>query len=364
MSNLKDPQLASSNNIESTKKIQINDRILIPYFSLYSDRIVLHPRPFNGVVKRKQHPNSINNLKKTKFQGNISKCQKSTIKKKLTSWLSSIEHYNLQLINKFQKKPHYPVFVTLTLSSKQIHPDQEIKKRLLDLFIKTLKYKFDVKYYFWRAESQKNGNIHFHLLIDKYVSYLDLKNCWNRIQNKLNYIDEFEKIHNHRNPNSVDIRSANKTSNFINYVIKYCIKDEKVRKVAGRVFGMSDSLRTIAIYQNVLDSYLSDDLIKYEKHNYFKIYKQEYSTVIIFQPSFYKTSLYNQLINDSHSYYLDLYSSLYSSKCQDKKIINTSFEQLINKPQQLQLTKFIDQVKVINNYNHMTTMGKKNYPYR
>ena len=124
---------------------------------------------------------------------------------------------------------------------------------------KYLKNKFGIEKYFWRAEAQKNGNIHFHLIVDKYVKYEDLRIIWNRVQNKLNYIDKFEEKNHYRNPNSVDVRSAAQVKNFINYVLKYCLKEEKSRKIEGRIYGMSDELRSINIFQSILDSQISDE---------------------------------------------------------------------------------------------------------
>jgi len=361
MENPSSSQLVYNNSIKSTKNVQVNERIIIPYFSLYSDRIVIHPRIFTGISKRKYNSKSLKNLKKKKFAGQISKTQKLIIKKRLTAWLTSIEIKNNQNKNSFTQHKHYPVFITLTLSASQQHSDQEIKKRLLDQIIKVLKRKYKITEYFWRAEKQKNGNIHFHLIVDKYVDYKELKKEWNKIQNKLNYINRFADVFLHRNPNSVDVRSAEQVKNFVNYVLKYCLKDEKNQVVEGRVFGMSDNLREIGVYQNVLDGQLSAEILRYEKYNYFKVYKQEYATVIIFEKSFYKTSFYNQLKIESESYYLELYENIYNPRVRSKKIIKEFKEKIIKKPEQLTLKKLTDQIKTINQVNLLNTKDENKY---
>jgi len=90
-------------------------------------------------------------------------------------------------------------FITLTLSSKQIHSDNVIKNKLLNQFLIELYYKFKVSNYVWRAEKQANGSIHFHILINKFIPWSEIRNCWNRIQNKLGYVDryrdEMKKFH-------------------------------------------------------------------------------------------------------------------------------------------------------------------------
>ena len=351
MEKLSNRQLVYNNTFKSTKNEPINERILIPYYSLYSDRIVIHPKPFNNIVRKKIRDTSLKNLKKPKFRGNLSKTQKATIKKKLTAWLTSIQLHNLNQNNQFEKREYYPVFITITLSAKQQHSDNEIKRKFLDLFIKNLKNKFGVNKYFWRAESQQNGNIHFHIIVDKYCNYMDLKLIWNKVQNKLGYINEFEKKIGHRNPNSVDVKSVKQVDNFVNYLLKYCLKDEKARKIEGRVFGMSDELRSLGIYQDVLDTELSDYLTRYMKYDYFTVYKSDYYTVLLFSKTFYQSSFYALLQKYSRNYYEKMYQNLYVKKLKEPKVIKKFKEPLIKQETQLQLFKLSDQIKIINHYN-------------
>jgi hypothetical protein len=84
-------------------------------------------------------------------------------------------------------------FVTLSLASKQIHSDQVIKSKLLDSLLKESKRRWNVDHYIWKAEKQKNGSIHFHILTDVFIPYNELRNVWNRIQGKLGYIAGYRK---------------------------------------------------------------------------------------------------------------------------------------------------------------------------
>ncbi len=149
-------------------------------------------------------------------------------------------------------------FITLTLASKQVHSDNEIKKELLNQFLIEARKKWNVDKYVWRAEKQKNGNIHFHIVVDKFIQYDRLRKVWNRIQNKLGYVDRYavEQNNFHKdgfkfrkqfaknwsyakqkkayhegiacgwiNPNSTDIHSVAKIKNLANYIGKYCSKN-------------------------------------------------------------------------------------------------------------------------------------------
>lgn len=68
-------------------------------------------------------------------------------------------------------------FVTLTLPSTQLVSDIDLKK-CLNLFLTDLRRVYGVQNYVWRSELQKNGNIHFHIVLDKYIEYSPLRNYW------------------------------------------------------------------------------------------------------------------------------------------------------------------------------------------
>lgn len=122
-------------------------------------------------------------------------------------------------------------FITLTLPSPQGKiTDKEIKKEVLDVWIKAAKRRFKLKSYIWRAERQRNGNLHFHLITDTYIPYNQLRDSWNDRLNRLGLIDTFEKKHKHRHPNSTDVHSIQNVKNLSGYFIKYMTKGEVTRE--------------------------------------------------------------------------------------------------------------------------------------
>lgn len=157
-------------------------------------------------------------------------------------------------------------FVTLTLSSAQIHPDNVIKALFLNQFFTEAKKRWGITQYVWRAEKQLNGNIHFHILTNRFIPWSELRDVWNRIQNKLGYVNRYrENLRNYHkagftvrkdllkhwsaeqqykawkfgqktdwnNPNSTDIHSLRHVSNVKRYCAKYMSKNEseKIRLV-------------------------------------------------------------------------------------------------------------------------------------
>lgn len=78
---------------------------------------------------------------------------------------------------------HLCTFVTLTLPSKQIHSDVELTKYCVNVFLAYARKYFHVRHYIWKKELQKNGNLHYHFVVDRYIDAMTLRKTWNRIVN-------------------------------------------------------------------------------------------------------------------------------------------------------------------------------------
>lgn len=186
-------------------------------------------------------------------------------------------------------------FVTLTLSSAQIHSDVVIKSLFLNQFLTEAKRRWHVTRYVWRAEKQLNGNIHFHILTDKFIPWSELRDIWNRIQNKLGYVNRYreklKKFHeggfhpredllkfwpmerqrkayqfgcktDWNNPNSTDIHSLRHVGNVKRYVAKYMSKNESERKRMVRIKFLHECLEErINLSDDQLNEY--EELSKY-----------------------------------------------------------------------------------------------------
>lgn len=123
-------------------------------------------------------------------------------------------------------------FLTLTLSGSQEGiQDKTIIKTLLEPFLQTLRRKYKCKSYIWRAEKQKNGNLHFHITTNQYIPYDTVRDDWNRIQNKLGFIDQFADKYGHTNPNSTDIHSVRGIRDLARYMVKYMSKDTPAEQI-------------------------------------------------------------------------------------------------------------------------------------
>lgn len=103
---------------------------------------------------------------------------------------------------KAAKNGHLATFVTLTLPSVQNHTDTELTKYCLNPFLVYARKYYHVRYYIWKKELQENGNLHYHLMLDRYIDAKSLRKTWNKIINKgyvegvNNPFDYVERYHN------------------------------------------------------------------------------------------------------------------------------------------------------------------------
>ena len=268
------------------------------------------------------------------------------------------------MISKFtgRKWQFKVVFVTMTLSAKQMHTDNEIKEKLLNQFLVECRKYYKVKNYVWRAEKQLNGSIHFHIVFDRHIPYEELRYKWNRIQKKLGYIDEYRKRMEdwHKDgfqvrkdllgkwnkqaqynawkkgvktkwndPNSTDVHSLRKVLNIKAYLTKYITKQptgknkltgketlEEIKKiedeqkkllVSGRIWGCSYELSDIKGCQLEIDNLVQNDLDKLFESKKFNEYKGTYFTVTLASIADIESAKCDLLIKKFMAYLLDTF---------------------------------------------------------
>lgn len=219
-----------------------------------------------------------------KHKGMLSEKGKRNLNRSINNFLISINPD--MLVNGTDKSKIS--FVTLTLPSEQIKSissngvdfyatDKEIKSKCFNQFLTEIKTDKGVQDFIWVCEKQLNGNLHFHLLVDKYIEFEYLQKVWNRIINKLGFVDRYaERMrklsfddykelrkgerkseqqlktaydngikNNWLNPNSVDIARLRKVENIAGYISKYMSKgfdfeDKKFKQYASTLSAKYD----------------------------------------------------------------------------------------------------------------------------
>lgn len=147
-------------------------------------------------------------------------------------------------------------FITLTLPAPQGQvSDKELKRYCLDVWLKAAKRLFKLQSYVWRAERQKNGNLHFHIASDVYMPYDQLRDSWNQRLARYHFISEYERKNGKRHPNSTDVHSVNNVRDLAAYMVKYMAKLKKnEQRIDGKVWDCSKNLKRKDSVEFIIDN--------------------------------------------------------------------------------------------------------------
>lgn len=241
-------------------------------------------------------------------------------------------------------------FLTLTLPSLQKHPTREITSKCLSVFLQNLRNQFQTPNYVWVAEYQENANVHYHLVIDRFISHRIVRTLWNRCIEKLGYVSAYTekfsemslgdytelrnqksktnpkrisdaynlgKLEGWRNPNSTDVKGISNEKQIGAYISKYLSKGitgaesfrSQIEERDGGTYalwGRSQSLSRIKMpIYSIEDVYASDVLLTIyheakliKASDWFSTYSIKVQSPKI--RSYYDTFLYNTLIKDGY----------------------------------------------------------------
>lgn len=239
--------------------------VSVPYLRINAENLCIYsclePHPASG----NRNLNSLSNLEDNRAKGILSYSAKKRLKNCIVNWTNAIEFKRLKEKKGKSFYNNKLTFCTLTLSAPQFHCDKEIKREMYNYFDISIKNAYKKVKSLWVAEKQDNGNIHFHILYNKFIDYNLIRFLWNKAQSKMGYIDLYRENQNKHhfngfkirkellkswslenqyksylygiksnwsNPNSTDIHNLEKVKNVSFYMTKYLTKgfDIKVNK--------------------------------------------------------------------------------------------------------------------------------------
>ncbi len=289
------------------------EKISASIFKFGNGKIVRYQEPLNYNRKSPSRETIQAMQKSKKYTGQLSIGGAKKIENRLTPWLVAMKIYNENQRGTGKRREHVPVFITLTLSGDYITDHRIIKRKLLQNFIKQIKYRYGVNEVFWKAELQKNGRIHFHLVVDRYCPYADVQRIWNSIQEKNEMLIEFEKKYNHLNPPSTHIKSLQNHSNSVGYVMKYVQKDIEGGAVKGGIFRFSKSLIPLKIFTWNWTTENIDGFYPYMENLVEHSIEDTYFDIHFHNNNNFHESMPNQLKTKYIDYHLEIYNNLYLS---------------------------------------------------
>jgi len=256
---------------------------MIPFCGLRYKRAVIYSLPLDRINTRKEK-NVISNLgedREKAYRGNMSVGSQRRLKKafenltEISDWKNVRAFKDIKQQDGSVKKKPYNVkfrinFITLTLPAPQGQiTDRTIYNECFKPFIDALRYKFPSISYVWKAEVQKNGNLHFHITANEFVDYRWIRSNWNKQTAKLGFIKAFAAKHGHTDPNSTDVVSVRNDSDLGAYISKYISKIENdKRKLGIKVWDCSKNLKFKEIRNEQICNEVNewiDDLIRENK---------------------------------------------------------------------------------------------------
>lgn len=120
--------------------------------------------------------------------------------------------------SKFKKFFSFKVnFVTLTIPNWSGLSNNKIHSDVFQPFLRRLKSKKKGIMWVWRAELQKNGTIHYHMVTNSFIHHKTLRNMWN-------YSIYMAGCTNIGDANSTDVHSLRGITDEAAYIVKYMSK--------------------------------------------------------------------------------------------------------------------------------------------
>jgi hypothetical protein len=279
--------------------------------NFYKDNIILFTEQFNPTYPETLENRNLQLKESKKYNGYLSVNSQKRIMKILINWMLALNFAREKKEKKDKKKIRNLIFVTLTISDITASSHTRVKREMLALFLKQICYQFNVKNYFWKAELQKRGQLHFHLIVDSYIAKNEIQERWNKIQKKAGFLELFYKKYGRYNPPSTHVRFIDNYREAIDYALKYVSKYSPGKKIEGRLFSFSEKLlglKSFNIYLSEIDvEYFKEFLSLYAD----KTVNSDYFTLFDFAGIDYFKLLPPGLYRKLSSYYQDMYYSLY-----------------------------------------------------
>lgn len=252
----------------------------IPIIQFFSGKIILYDKYLGERTNATKWTKKTRQNNITKGQG-LSPVSKRKLKKSIDLWVSCVNAYFAKHKRSRKKVSSFINFATLTLSSSQVHSDKFLKRHLLQGFIKRAKRKVGLRNYIWFCEKQDNSNLHFHILVDRFINAQVLRAMWNAVQNNYGYIARFKERHKHDNPNSTDIRALKEDA--AQYATKEVVKTIQKEGIDGWLWGSSDGIKKLKVYEGEQRAIVDNMVLEQVRNlpNTKEIFINDFSSVIV-----------------------------------------------------------------------------------
>jgi len=281
----------------------------IDNFTIKNEIITCHNFPIVPIDYSKRFIDYEKIKRISSFDGEMSYSSQLKLSDRLFTWLKSIEIYNKYQKGKYERKDHKPVFFTLTISDDQELTDYSVKQQMLKKMIMQLKYNGLLHYYIWKAEPQKRGNIHFHVVGDRYIDKFDLQSRWNKIQKDHGTSKKYYEKFGTWQPPSTHIRQFDNEVDGHKYMMKYVQKKCDARAISGQLWNSDremSKLKPVQINDSIINC---EEFVQSIRLNFKEIFRDDYYSVI--KPK--EGKIENWLPKNVNDYLINYYTANYES---------------------------------------------------
>lgn len=265
--------------------------------SIRDKAVYVYEQKHAGGGSRSVQKQSTDNLRLKYTAAGLSNTAKKDIQRRVDNWQWAVTASQRLWSKGRERRRRYFVLITLTLAAKQTESDNVIKRKYLNVWLQNLERVHKGINWLWVAESQQNGNIHFHVVVDRYVQFEWIKRSWNRVQANGDYIDRYERKFGKRNAPSVNVRGQKIMGNPAAYITKYLTGDKFVRELEGRKWGCCDKLRQLDRYSLNRGDELADIICAEYAHELTEVKYGEYSTAFFFKSAVVRNGLWDSVLN-------------------------------------------------------------------
>jgi hypothetical protein len=223
----------------------------------------------------------------TRYSGNMSQGAKKRLTKAITLLVQCTK--KRLLYNEVSKRmvSHQLSFITLTVSDPQKKlSGKEAYSKLLSHFLAWMRRTKKINTYIWKAELQKNGQIHYHITTPAFINYQEIRDKWNNLQKKAGLLDKYIEAKGHSDANSTDIHSVRNIKDLSSYLIKYIAKSSQNKEqLGGKVWDCSDNLSKAKYHSLPMENHHKEFLDLAEDNDLCKVHHDDRFTIIkFFQP--------------------------------------------------------------------------------
>ena len=258
--------------------IQIRHKCIIAYEQYqYTSSLTKHSEAFQ------QNASLLS--ERERYKGIMSDGARKRLSKAIQLLLMSAK--TQQVFNQDSQKwqSHRLSFITLTMPNVEKAKDSKFThKYLLQPMLRVMRRRYFLNMYVWKSELQNNGSVHYHITSDCFIEFSKLRSEWNKILERNGLLEEFQKVYNHKNPNSVDVRKVRNDKDLDRYLMKYVMKEESQKaSLKSKVWDCSKNLKEGKYYSRMADAETNKAIEGEISKGNCKVINTDFCTVYVFK---------------------------------------------------------------------------------